>query len=160
MQYWKSKIIQKQLGFTSNWWAKASISTSENQLVIVTVLHICEGINSEIIKHQCFLPYIHLTGLQRACLKKDKKQKYAQYIRIHRKWLNIKNVNISLYQEQIHLPKTENDQFQEPSMDAPGHPRTSQGAIGTPRTPRDPPGSSSFVTWNSPSPLTFVTNPD
>jgi hypothetical protein len=92
-----------------------------------------------------FLPYIHLTGLQRACLKKDKKQKYAQYIRIHQKLLKIKNVNISLYQEQIHLPKTENDQFQEPSMDAPGHPRTSQGAIGTPRTPqscpKDPPGT-------------------
>ena len=47
-----------------------------------------------------------------------------------------KNVNISLYQEQIHLPKTENDQFQEPLMDAPGRPRTSQGAIGTPRTPQ------------------------
>ena len=64
---------------------------------------------------------IHLTGLQRACLKKNKKQQYTQYARIHQKWLQIKNVNMSLYQEQVHLPKTEKDKFQEPPMDAPSY---------------------------------------
>ena len=77
--------------------------------------------------------------------KSTKKHNYIQYTRAPQKWLEIKHVNISLYQEQIHLPKRENDKFQESPMDTWGHPRTSQGVIGTPRTPKrcpkDPPGT-------------------
>ena len=80
------------------------MSTSENLLFTVIVLHICEDITSEIIQKYWLLLHIHLTAWQSACRQNNT----SEFVKIDNK---IKHFNISLYFEQIHLQQTENDQL-------------------------------------------------
>ena len=95
------------------------MSTSEDQLFIVTVLHICEDDNSESSKSIVFLILYSPHWFAKSMPKTETNSTHNTSELIKDK---NQNVNISLYKDQIHLPKTENNKFQEPPMDAPEHP--------------------------------------
>ena len=68
----KSKSFKNNKDLSQIWWVKASMSTYNNKLFIIIVLHICEDVNVEIIKKNELFVYIHLTGFKRACPQTDK----------------------------------------------------------------------------------------
>ena len=90
---------------------------------------------SELLKIHCFLKQNHLTVEQTPCLENDKKQQQgSRSVEPDNKTPKLRNINISLYRVQIHLPKKRKRAFQEPSKYPP---RTPQNR---PRRHLDPQG--------------------
>ena len=125
------------------WWSKASKFTSRNHIFDTLCSHTFGHTDFRIVEKQrvfiAYSPHWFATTMS------ENDQKTTTRLTIHQSYKKppkIKNINISLYQQQIHLLKKWKRRFQDPPNYLPERVPELQGPLKTPQTSRGPPKTS------------------